>query len=213
LNLTGRWLEEEISKINVENQEKTLFELQDGKFTTEQFGKVMDNLLRNKLDLDKFEKLPFFCVSSGEIKTYLEQTKELLYTCRGSEIPEQLSAQDFDFLARNLLAHLKSIEKLDLGFPESKLVDNGEALKRFVQEIFKVKFDIKELALDFKNSQTTEGIMEELLSEIENHSHGLESLRINLVGCQGITSKFQKTWIERLHSKSISKVNIELNYE
>jgi len=213
LNLTGRWLEEEISKINVENQEKTLFELQDGKFTTEQFGKAMDNMLRNNLDLDKFEKLPFFCISSEEIKTYLEQTKELSYTCRGSEIPEQLSAQDFDFLARNLLAHLKSIEKLELGFPESKLVDNAEALRRFVHDIFKVKSDIKELALDFKNSQITEGIMEELLCEVGNHQSRLESLKINLAGCQGITSKFQKTWIERLHSKSISKVNIELNNE
>jgi len=213
LSLTGGWLEEEISKIAIEKQEKTLFELQDGKFTTEQFGKVMDNLLRNKLELDKFDKLPFFCVSSGEIKTYLEGVKELSYICRGFEIPEQLRVDDFEFLTRNLLAHLKSVEKLELGFYESKLVVDGEALRRFVQEIFKIKSRVKELVLDFRNSQTTEGIMEKILSEIENHSSELESFELNLVGCQGITDRFQKTWIERLKSKSISKVNIKLSNE
>jgi len=104
-----------------------------------------------------------------------------------------------ELFAKEMSKDFSALKKLELGFRQSLLTENGDALRKFIKEIFCVKF--KELILDFENSQTNEETMKGLLSEIENNAKQIEIFHLDLTDCQGITSQFQNYWVERLKTK------------
>jgi len=127
--LSGGWFEES-RKMLIENEakgEKSLFEIQSGTFTNDQMTKILDNLIKNEIDLEKSEKLPFFCVTSEEVKAHLQKTKELNYSCQSFE------KKDVYLFAKNVLANLKNIEKLSLNFEKSQVTE--ELMEILLSEI------------------------------------------------------------------------------